>query len=308
MYISVHKQRAPVRRFGGAGANANEGSMSFRRIAAVLPLPLLLLSSIGWAGESGTMTLPAVREEMEMIGAPVTAAASAVPDVPVPQGAPVEQRAPAAENAAAPVAQSTPAPASGNGVPWWREAVAALGLASDPRPGETAQPAAGLPQEITEYVIGAGDQLGISVWRDDHLSRTVVVLPDGKISFPLIGEVTADGKTVAQLRKELEAKLARFVTDSSLSVEVKQSNSMLVYVIGRVNTPGRQNLFAPTNVLQALAMAGGLNPFADKNGVKVLRQQGGRTVAYPFDYQEVSQGRHLEANIELQRGDVVIVP
>ena len=256
--------------------------MSFRGIAAALLLQSVLLWSAAVAGESGSMTLPDLRDEPE--------AAALIPQQP-----------PSTQGAAATAA----APGA---VPWWREAASRLGLASDTRPGETAQPAAGRPEQGTEYVIGAGDQLAISVWRDEHLSRTVVVLPDGKISFPLIGEVVANGKTVPHLRQELEAKLARFVTDSGLTVEVKQSNSMLIYVIGRVNTPGRQNLSAPTNVLQALAMAGGLNPFASKGDIKVFRQQGDRTVAYPFDYQEVSQGRHLEANIELQRGDVVIVP
>jgi polysaccharide biosynthesis/export protein len=90
-------------------------------------------------------------------------------------------------------------------------------------------------------------------------------------------------------------------------VEVKQSNSMLVYLIGRVNSPGRQMLLSSTNVLQAIAMAGGLNPFASKGDLKIYRQEEGRTVVFPFDYGEVSEGRHLETNIELKRGDVILV-
>ena len=156
--------------------------------------------------------------------------------------------------------------------------------------------------------MGPGDLLGISVWRDENLTRSVVVLPDGKISFPLAGDLVAGGKTLAQLRRELEGKLARYVTDAGVTVEVKQCNSMFIYTIGRVNVPGRHAMVASTNVLQALAMAGGLNPFARKGEVKVLRRQGGKTTVFPFNYADVSEGRHLETNIELQRGDVVIVP
>lgn len=164
------------------------------------------------------------------------------------------------------------------------------------------------PGETKEYIIGPGDAIGISVWRDDAMTRTVVVLPDGTISFPLIGDVIAGGKTVAQLKEYLKSKLSRYIADTDLTVEVKQSNSMIVYVIGRVNAPGRQVLFANTNVLQALAMAGGLNPFAKKDQVRVFRQDEGKTKMFTFDYSEVVEGRHLEANIELRRGDVIIVP
>jgi polysaccharide export outer membrane protein len=159
-----------------------------------------------------------------------------------------------------------------------------------------------------DYVIGPGDLLDISVWKDEALTRTSVVLPDGKISFPLIGEVNAAGKTVAQLKQELEQKLVRFVPDMVLSVEVKQCNSMLIYVIGRVNSPGRFVLNANVNVLQALAMAGGLNPFAKKDGIKIFRHQGEKTVIFPFRYSEVADGDHLEQNIWLRQGDLILVP
>jgi polysaccharide export outer membrane protein len=93
-----------------------------------------------------------------------------------------------------------------------------------------------------------------------------------------------------------------------VTVEVKQSNSMIIYLIGRVNSPGRQVLVANTNVLQALAMAGGPNPFAKKSSVKIFRQEEGKTAMFLFDYDAVAEGRHLEMNIDLKRGDVIIVP
>lgn len=191
---------------------------------------------------------------------------------------------------------------------WWGNVMYTLGLGNDPNPGEIVQTVAKRPDLSPDYVIGPGDQVGISVWRDDNLTRTVVVLPDGKISFPLVGEVVAGGKTVAQLKQELEGKLARFIADTGVTVEVKQSNSMLIYIIGRVNVPGRQMLLANTNVLQALAMAGGPNAFAASGKIKVFREEAGKTIYFPFNYYDVSEGKHLETNIELKRGDVIIVP
>ena len=158
------------------------------------------------------------------------------------------------------------------------------------------------------YPIGPGDVLGISIWKDDALTKEVVVLPDGLISFPLLGLVKAAGKTVAQLRSELEEKISRYVTDPVLNVEVKQVNSMIVYVIGRVNSPGRFSLNTNVSALQALATAGGLNPFAKRDKIKILRQESGKTRIYPFNYDEIAEGRRLEENIELKRGDVIVVP
>lgn len=161
---------------------------------------------------------------------------------------------------------------------------------------------------VSDYVIGPGDVLDIAVWKDEALTKLVTVLPDGKISFPLIGEVTAAGKTLAVLHKELEVKLNRFVPDVSLSMVVAQVNSMLIYVIGRVNNPGRFVLNANVNVLQALAMGGGLNPFAKRGKIKIFREEGGETKTFPFDYDEVAKGEALEQNIRLRRGDVIVVP
>ncbi|PIP44378.1 MAG: sugar transporter [Deltaproteobacteria bacterium CG23_combo_of_CG06-09_8_20_14_all_60_8] len=159
-----------------------------------------------------------------------------------------------------------------------------------------------------DYILGPGDILDISAWQNPALAKLVTVLPDGKISFPLIGEVMAGGKTVAQLKGELEEKIIRYVPDPTLSVIVHQVNSMMVYVIGKVNQPGRHLLNANINVLQVLAMAGGFNPFANRGKVKIFRQQGGDTVIFPFDYDEVADGKKLDTNITLKRGDVIVVP
>ena len=160
----------------------------------------------------------------------------------------------------------------------------------------------------TGYQIGPGDVLNIEVWKDPVLTRMVTVLPDGKIAFPLIGEVVAEGKTVSQLKKEVEGRLARYVQDAVITVEVRQMNSLQIYVLGRVNAPGRTILNANTNVLQALAIAGGPNPFANRSRIKIFRQEGEKTVVIPFDYDDVTAGKNMESNILLRRGDVVFVP
>ncbi len=176
-------------------------------------------------------------------------------------------------------------------------------------PGASAGPIA-TPITGADYIIGPGDLLEINVWRDDALSKVVTVLPDGTIFFPLIGQFVAAGKTVGQLKKEIEDKVVPYVSEPVLLVDVKQVNSMIIYVIGRVNAPapGRFVLNTYVNVLQALSMAGGLNPFAKRDKIKVFREEGGKTKIFNFRYDDVVDGIHLEQNIQLRRGDVVVVP
>ncbi|MBL0700787.1 MAG: polysaccharide biosynthesis/export family protein, partial [Desulfosarcina sp.] len=150
--------------------------------------------------------------------------------------------------------------------------------------------------------------LDISVWKEEALTKLVTVLPDGKISFPLIGDIDAAGKTVASLGNELNKKIERYVPDPNLSVVVQQVNSMLIYIIGRINQPGRFVLNTNINVLQALSMAGGLNPFAKKNKILIFREKNEKTTIFKFRYDEVSKGENLEQNRMLKRGDIIVVP
>ena len=163
-------------------------------------------------------------------------------------------------------------------------------------------------QEEGDYIIGPGDVLDISVWKDEALTRSCVVRPDGFISFPLIGDVRASGKTSQQLKLEIESRLIRYVPGLTLSLEIKQINSMIVYVIGKVNIPGRFVVNANIDVLQALSTAGGLNPFAKENNIKIFRKDKDETTIFPFQYDKVVDGKRLEQNIQLNRGDIVVVP
>lgn len=171
-------------------------------------------------------------------------------------------------------------------------------------------PATGTESVDSKYQIGPGDVVAISVWKDEALTKDVVVLPDGTISFPLLGLIKASGKTLREAKAEVEQKISEYVSEPVLNVDVRQINSMLIYVIGRVNSiaSGRITVNTNTNVLQALAIAGGLNPFAKRQSIKVFRQEDGKTKIFRFHYDDVVDGKNLEENIELKRGDIVVVP
>lgn len=162
--------------------------------------------------------------------------------------------------------------------------------------------------EPVKYLLGPGDVLEISVWKDTALTKQVVVLPDGAISFPLVGEMVAAGKNVSQLKKELEEKIQEYVPSPVISVMVQQVSSMLIYVIGKVNNPGRFTMNANLTVLQALAMAGGLNPFAKESTIKIIREEQGNKQILNFDYNEIAKKNNLAQDIILKKGDVVLVP
>ena len=173
---------------------------------------------------------------------------------------------------------------------------------------ETSLPAETEPSLSPAYRIGPGDILDISVWKDEALTKRMPVLPDGTISFPLVGKLTAGGRTLEDLKADLETRISRYVPDPVLSVSVQQVNSMMVYVIGRVNAPGRVMLNSNVTALQALAMAGGPNPFAKRNKIRIFREEAKQTLIFDFPHDDISQGEQLEYNIEMKRGDVMVVP
>ena len=159
-----------------------------------------------------------------------------------------------------------------------------------------------------KYTIGTGDMLEISVWKDESLYREISVPPDGVISYPLIGDIEAAGVTVTTLRKMITERISEYVPDATVTVLLKNINSLKVYVIGKVNNPGQFPITMDTTVMQVLAMARGLNPFAAAGDITILRRRQNVTVKIPFNYKEVEKGNNLEQNIVLQRGDVVVVP
>lgn len=158
-----------------------------------------------------------------------------------------------------------------------------------------------------DYMIGPGDILDISVWKNPDLTKQLAVLPDGRIHFPLIKELRVEGLTVKEVEEKLISGLKKYVPEPDLSVSVVQVNSMLIYVIGKVNKPGRFSINTNIDVMQVLAVAGGLNPFAKEKQIGIFRKTDGKTMIYNFNYKEVSEGENLEQNIMLKRGDVIVV-
>ena len=164
------------------------------------------------------------------------------------------------------------------------------------------------PPAAESYLIEPGDVLEISVWKEEDLTKPVIVRPDGGLSFPLVGNVQASGKSVEQLQTEVAEKLKKYIPDPSVTVAVQQLNGNKVYVIGKVTRPGEFPVTRNVDVVQALSMAGGMTPYAAANKIRILRRNGGKQTAIPFAYGDIEKGENLEQNIVLKAGDVVLVP
>ena len=159
------------------------------------------------------------------------------------------------------------------------------------------------------YRLNPGDKLEITVWQEESLKQEVVVLPDGTISFPLVGHVAAAGKTTGELVKLLQERLNKFIPDSEINIRLLAAEGNLIYVTGEVKSPGKFEVKGPTDVVQALSMAGGLTAFAKKNDIIILRREAdGKSKSLPFEYGDVEDGENIESNILLQSGDTILVP
>jgi len=175
-------------------------------------------------------------------------------------------------------------------------------------PAQAAQVA---PTQATEqaYLVQPGDTLSIAVWKEPDLQgAAVLVRPDGTFSFPLVGQVDARGKSVNDLQTIVTERLKKYISDPVVTVSVAEIKGNKVYVMGQVAKPGEFIVNPRVDVMQALSMAGGTTPFASLANIIILRRSGGTQTALPFHYTDVAKGRDLQQNIELQSGDIVVVP
>jgi len=171
--------------------------------------------------------------------------------------------------------------------------------------------AAGRLQDSTDdsdYKIGAQDILRIDVWKEEQLTRTVPVRPDGKVTLPLLNDVQAAGLTPMQLSGVISEGLKKFINDPQVTVTVTEINSRRVYVTGEVSKAGAFPLLPNMTVLQALSSSGGFTQFAKLKNIYVLRVENGKQVKRPFNYKEAVNGKNPGQNILLQPGDVIVVP
>ena len=166
-------------------------------------------------------------------------------------------------------------------------------------------------QEIVSdpsYIIGPMDVLEIQVWKEPDFSRQVLVRPDGKITLPLVGDISASGMNTMGLKALLSEKLEDFVSKPEITVIVLESRSKNFYIIGKINRPGTYPLSPDMTVLQAISVAGGLAEWADKDSIRIIRRSGGKEEILSFDYDKVITGKKLEQNILLKPNDTIIVP
>lgn len=159
-----------------------------------------------------------------------------------------------------------------------------------------------------DYTINPGDVLQITVWKEDGLDREILVLPDGTITFPLIGSFSVQGESPADVQYTIKDKLRKLIPEASVTVMVKAALGHTVNVIGQVSKPGEIVMGHGLTVMQALSQAGGLTPYADESGIKILRRKEGKETAIAFDYSDIASGRKLDKDITLNVGDVVVVP
>lgn len=159
------------------------------------------------------------------------------------------------------------------------------------------------------YRLNPGDRLEITVWQEENLHTKTVVLPDGTVSFPLVGQFTAAGKTLVEVVSDLKTHLSTYLPAPEVNVRLVSAQGNKVYVTGEVVHPGAFIMARPTDVLQALSMAGGLTPYARKHKILVLRRESsGYFTKIKFDYGDVEDGDALDTNILLKGGDTIVVP
>jgi polysaccharide export outer membrane protein len=158
------------------------------------------------------------------------------------------------------------------------------------------------------YQLNAGDILDISVWNEDSLQKQVIVLPDGMISFPLAGDMMAEGKTITELRDKLKENLSEFLADPFVTVSVSAVSGNTINILGKVRQPGSFAMSKVTTVMQALSLAGGLTTYAKENSIIVIRIEGEKQNVIHVRYSDIKGGQDLSSNITLKSGDVIVVP
>lgn len=172
-----------------------------------------------------------------------------------------------------------------------------------------ALPGAASDPTTPNYMLHPGDELLVGVFDDPKMQPLdITITPDGKFSFPLIGTIIAAGKSIDQLRTEIQAKLRKYISEPVVMLSVKEVKGNVAYVVGEVNKPGAFVMNPGLNVLQALSLAGGTNPYAKLDGIIVIRNAPDGQRVFNFRYSQIAGGRNLAQNVELESGDVVLVP
>lgn len=164
-----------------------------------------------------------------------------------------------------------------------------------------------------DFLLGPEDVLSVTVWRNQDLTREIIVRPDGGVTMPLIGDIRAAGMTSEALAKRIAEKLNEYMSNPIVSVQVKEINSYYIFVLGEVSKPGKYQMKSFATVLQGISLAGGFSQYANRNGTKVIRKVPGpdstmNQVEIPVRYNDVIAGKANPGNFYLRSGDVIVVP
>jgi polysaccharide export outer membrane protein len=176
------------------------------------------------------------------------------------------------------------------------------GVAPEPAPATSS-----VPPNDDGYRIGVEDLLAISVWRDPDLTREVPVRPDGRISLPLLQDIEAAGKTPKELGTEIQRRLKQYMNSPSVTVIVREVNSLKAYLLGEVVKPGPILLRSPVRLLQGISLVGGFTPFGGRNGIVIYRKTPTGEKVLEISYKDILAGRKPEDNLLLEPGDTVVV-
>lgn len=165
-----------------------------------------------------------------------------------------------------------------------------------------------IESDYSHYLIGANDLLNIFVWREEDLTQDITVMADGRITFPMIGEIMAKGHTVTELKDIITEKLKDYISNPEVTVVVRESRSRMIYTIGKVTNPGPYQLQPDMTVLQALSTAGGFTEWAETKLIMIVRRDKGKDVLHRFNYNDFISGKDLKQNILLEPNDTIVVP
>ena len=160
-----------------------------------------------------------------------------------------------------------------------------------------------------EYRIGNGDILEIVTWKEPDFTRPeIMVRLDGKISFPLLDDIQATGRTPSELKKAIETKLKDYVGDPNVTVTVRNPASQRFYILGEVARTGEYPLVKDLTVLQAFALAGGFTEWASKKEIILFRQEGGKDTVIQINYRDILRDKSFSQNVKIKADDTIIVP
>ena len=165
----------------------------------------------------------------------------------------------------------------------------------------------GGPADDKSYILGAEDQISVMVNNSQEFNGSHLIRPDGRITVNLVGEVVAAGLTPDELTQVLKDKIKKYIVDPDVTVNVLAINSKRFFIQGEVNRPGEYKLVVPTKILEALVNAGGFRDFAKTKDIVIIREEGDKTTRLHFNYKDVIKGKHLEQNVYLKAGDIIVV-